>query len=143
LSRLASSVLKFGERLIDFIEVVAIVFVSILVAATTYVTIRDLVVVFPDFTLVSIQAVVNDVFTIIIYAEVLRSILALRRGREIGFLIPLSEVGFVVVVKEILVSAITRGPYEVLLSALSLLVIAATIYVVRVKIRSPTAESKA
>jgi len=43
-------------------------------------------------------------------------------------------VGFIVVVKEILVSAITRGALEVLLSALSLLVIAVTIYIVRVKV---------
>jgi len=39
-----------------------------------------------------------------------------------------------VVVKEILVLAITRGPLEVLLSALSLLVIAVTIYIVGVKV---------
>jgi len=101
--------------------------------STIYVAVKDLAMVFPDFTLANIQ-VVNDVFTIIIYAEVLRSILILRRGREIGFLIPLSEVGFIVVVKEILVSAITRGPLEVLLSAPSLLVTAVTIYIVRVKV---------
>jgi len=120
--------------LIDFIEVVTIILTSILVVSTIYVAVKDLVVVFPDFTLTSIQVVVNDVFTIIIYAEVLRSILVLRKGREVGFLIPLSEVGFIVVVKEILVSAITRGALEVLLSALSLLVIAVTIYIVRVKV---------
>jgi len=134
LAKLASSLFKLGEYLIDFIEVVTIILTSILVASTIYVAIKDLAVVFPDFTLVNIQVVVNDVFTIIIYAEVLRSILILRRGREIGFLIPLSEVGFIVVVKEILVSAITRGALEVLLSALSLLVIAVTIYIVRVKV---------
>jgi len=134
LAKLASSLFKLGEYLIDFIEVVTIILTSILVVSTIYVAVKDLAVVFPDFTLVNIQVVVNDVFTIIIYAEVLRSILILRKGREVGFLIPLSEVGFIVVVKEILVSAITRGALEVLLSALSLLVIAVTIYVVRVKV---------
>jgi len=134
LAKLASSLFKLGEYLIDFIEVVTIILTSILVVSTIYVAVKDLAVVFPDFTLVNIQVVVNDVFTIIIYAEVLRSILVLRKGREVGFLIPLSEVGFIVVVKEILVSAITRGALEVLLSALSLLVIAVTIYVVRVKV---------
>jgi len=134
LAKLASSLFKLGEYLIDFIEVTAIILTSILVVSTIYVAVKDLVVVFPDFTLTNIQVVVNDVFTIIIYAEVLRSILVLRKGREVGFLIPLSEVGFIVVVKEILVSAITRGALEVLLSALSLLVIAVTIYVVRVKV---------
>jgi len=134
LAKLASSLFKLGEYLIDFIEVVTIILTSILVVSTIYVAIKDLAVVFPDFTLTNIQVVVNDVFTIIIYAEVLRSILILRKGREIGFLIPLSEVGFIVVVKEILVSAITRGALEVLLSALSLLVIAVTIYIVRVKV---------
>jgi len=134
LAKLASSLFKLGEYLIDFIEVVTIILTSILVVSTIYVAVKDLVVVFPDFTLTSIQVVVNDVFTIIIYAEVLRSILVLRKGREVGFLIPLSEVGFIVVVKEILVSAITRGALEVLLSALSLLVIAVTIYIVRVKV---------
>jgi len=134
LAKLASSLFKLGEYLIDFIEVATIILTSILVVSTIYVAVRDLAVVFPDFTLTNIQVVVNDVFTIIIYAEVLRSILVLRKGREVGFLIPLSEVGFIVVVKEILVSAITRGALEVLLSALSLLVIAVTIYVVRVKV---------
>jgi len=134
LAKLASSLFKLGEYLIDFIEVVTIILTSILVVSTIYVAVKDLALVFPDFTLTNIQVVVNDVFTIIIYAEVLRSILVLRKGREVGFLIPLSEVGFIVVVKEILVSAITRGALEVLLSALSLLVIAVTIYVVRVKV---------
>jgi len=81
LAKLASSLFKLGEYLIDFIEAAAIILASILVVSTIYVAVKDLVVVFPDFTLVNIQVVVNDVFTIIIYAEVLRSILVLRRGR--------------------------------------------------------------
>jgi len=77
---------------------------------------------------------VNDVFLVIIFTEILRSVLAARRRGEVAYILVLAEVGFVVVFREILRAAIMGTPIDVLLFVVALMVVSITIYVLKVKV---------
>jgi len=133
LSGWRSKVFSLGEKCIDVIESAVVVLLIVLAALALSFTVRDLTRLRLESTISEVQVLVNDVFLVIIFTEILRSVLAARRRSEVAYIRVLAEVGFVVVLREILVSVVTRTPIDVLISVAALMVMAITIYVLKVK----------
>jgi len=134
LSSWHSKVFSLGEKCIDVIESAVVVLLIVLAALALVFTVRDLALLKPESTISEVQVLVNDVFLVIIFAEILRSVLAARKRGEVAYILVLAEVGFVVVLREILVSVVTRTPIDVLISVVALMVMSITIYVLKVKV---------
>lgn len=125
---------KLGRILIDVAEVIVIIFMGLLIILTVYVAFKDIWMELHSMTATTIQILVNDILMIIIYAEILRSILIIRGMGGEGFLSQLSDVIFIVAIREILVYSITGKSMDILAVAFSLLIVTLVIYLIRTKI---------
>ncbi|ACL10842.1 Putative uncharacterized protein [Desulfurococcus amylolyticus 1221n] len=131
---ISKSVYKLGRILIDVAEVIVIIFIGLLIILTVYITFKDILMELHGMTATTIQILVNDILMIIIYAEILRSILIIWEMRGEGFLSQLSDVAFIVAVREILVYAITGKSMDILLAVFSLLIVTLAIYLIKTRI---------
>ncbi|MGC8953948.1 MAG: phosphate-starvation-inducible PsiE family protein [Desulfurococcus sp.] len=131
---ISKSVYKLGRILIDVAEVIVIIFIGLLIILTVYITFKDILMELHGMTAATIQILVNDILMIIIYAEILRSILIIWEMRGEGFLSQLSDVAFIVAVREILVYAITGKSADILLAVFSLLIVTLAIYLIKTRI---------
>ncbi|WP_276813973.1 phosphate-starvation-inducible PsiE family protein [Desulfurococcus amylolyticus] len=131
---ISESVYKLGRILIDVAEVIVIIFIGLLIILTVYITFKDILMELHGMTAATIQILVNDILMIIIYAEILRSILIIWEMRGEGFLSQLSDVAFIVAVREILVYAITGKSMDILLAVFSLLIVTLAIYLIKTRI---------
>ncbi|AFL66384.1 phosphate-starvation-inducible PsiE family protein [Desulfurococcus amylolyticus] len=131
---ISESIYKLGRILIDVAEVIVIIFIGLLIILTVYVTFKDIWMELHGMTATTIQILVNDILMIIIYAEILRSILIIWEMRGEGFLSQLSDVVFIVAIREILVYAITGKSMDILLAVFSLLIVTLAIYLIRTRI---------
>lgn len=125
---------KLGRILIDVAEVVVIIFMGLLIILTVYVAFKDIWMELQGMSTTTIQILVNDVLMIVIYAEILRSILIIRGMGGEGFLSQLSDVVFIVAIREVLVYAITGKSMDILVAAFSLLIVTLVIYLIRTRI---------
>lgn len=140
MSRALRSIIRISEILIDVTEIMVIVFVGVSLFLTIYSIINNTWRVLADLASSSIQMLLSDVFAMIIYAEILRSVVILMKEKGASFIYPLSEVGFIIAVKELLASAVKGTTLEVLCSALVFLIIVIAIYIIRARIRVEVAK---
>ncbi|MEM2158172.1 MAG: phosphate-starvation-inducible PsiE family protein, partial [Sulfolobales archaeon] len=113
----------------------ALMLVFIMVGIASYASIRDLATtVNPHITYLEISEIIlNDVFTLIILAELIRFITALRASpgsRVIG----LAEVGLIVSIREVVIASLTKEYQGLLLASTASLLLAIMIWLVKVKI---------
>jgi len=130
-----SLITSASSRVVLFIEVFALVFLILLSVLSCYILLRD-VVLFIDLNVTYVQLtdiVLNDVFMLIIMAELIRFILALRADPK-GRIIWLAEVGLIVCIREVIIASISKEALSMLLSAIATLVLTAVIWMARTKI---------
>ena len=125
---LPSVIAKYGRFLTVLIDFIIIVSVTVLTLFTTYLLYRDLAKVFANEGAVDVSIILNDIFLLVIYAEVVRSTIAAHEEPE-AYLVSIAEVGFVISIREMLASVIREKAFDVFLSSLASLVLTITLLI--------------
>jgi uncharacterized membrane protein (DUF373 family) len=135
ISRISRVIDRFGGNVILAVEVLVLVLVALLIIMASYVSVRDLRDVLTPYVTYSeiIELIVNDVFTLVVLAEIMRFIIALRASpgtRIIG----LAEVGLIVSIREVILASVMKEYLGLLLSSVASIILALIIWLVRTKI---------
>jgi len=104
---IAKLMISYGRVLVIIVEIIVVAFITVLIILSTYYTARDLMTAFTGSSR-SIPLLLNDIFLLIIYAELIRSIVVGYRMPEM-YLVSIAEVGFIVIVREIIASVISAN----------------------------------
>lgn len=133
--RVEEVVNKSSSKVLFFVEMLALILIIVVVVIASYASIRDLTVILtPYVTYVEIaDLILNDIFMLIILAELIRFILALRASpgtRVIG----LAEVGLIVSIREVVIASITKEYLGILLASAASLALAFIIWLIRTKV---------
>jgi len=131
---IVKGLVKYGRYLIIIVEAVIIASVSALIALTTYYLVRDIMIVAKGAaTIVELQLIMNDIFLLIVYVELVRSIVVAYRRPEM-YLVSIAEVGFVISVREILASVVAKTTFDLLLASVSSAVLALVLWILYKKV---------
>lgn len=133
--RVEEVVNKSSSKVLFFVEMLALILIIVVVVIASYASIRDLTIILtPYVTYVEIaDLILNDIFMLIILAELIRFILALRASpgtRVIG----LAEVGLIVSIREVVIASITKEYLGILLASAASLALAFIIWLIRTKV---------
>ncbi|NPA99233.1 MAG: hypothetical protein GXO43_07630 [Crenarchaeota archaeon] len=123
--KLIHYIVEYGRMLILAVDIVIIAVMSILIGLTTVIIVRDIIGVW-NYQAVSIgelQITVNDVFLLIVFAEIIRSIIVGRRQPEM-YLVAIAEVGFVISIREVIASVVRGSKFDILYASISSLILA-------------------
>jgi len=104
----AKIMISYGKVLVILVEIIVVAFITVLIILSTYYTAKDLMTAFAGESSSSIPLLLNDIFLLIIYAELVRSIVIGYRMPEM-YLVSIAEVGFIVIVREIIASVISAN----------------------------------
>jgi uncharacterized membrane protein (DUF373 family) len=126
---------RFGGNVILAVEVLVLVLVALLIIMASYASVRDLRGVLTPYVTYSeiIELIINDVFTLVVLAEIMRFIIALRASpgtRVIG----LAEVGLIVSIREVILASVMKEYLGLLLSSVASIILALIIWLVKTKI---------
>jgi uncharacterized membrane protein (DUF373 family) len=126
---------RFGGNIIFAVEVLVLVLVALLIIMASYASVRDLRSVLTPYVTYSeiIELIINDVFTLVVLAEIMRFIIALRASpgtRIIG----LAEVGLIVSIREVILASVMKEYLGLLLSSVASIILALIIWLVKTKI---------
>jgi len=105
---IAKLMISYGRALVIIVEIIVVVFITVLIVLSTYYTAKDLLLAFTGNSSRSIPLLLNDIFLLIIYAELIRSIVVGYRMPEM-YLVSIAEVGFIVIVREIIAFVISAN----------------------------------
>ncbi|MEM4752655.1 MAG: phosphate-starvation-inducible PsiE family protein [Sulfolobales archaeon] len=135
MERVEEVVNKSSSKVLFFVEMLALILIIVVVVVASYASIRDLTIILtPYVTYVEIaDLILNDIFMLIILAELIRFILALRASpgtRVIG----LAEVGLIVSIREVVIASITKEYLGILLASAASLALAFIIWLIRTKV---------
>ncbi len=131
--KIIRKVYAFSEIVNLIAEIIILGLLSILIGLVTYYTIIDLEKALHVGSAMELQFLIDDILLILVFVELLRSIIAAYRKREL-YLIAVGEVAFIVAVREVILSVITRTAVEVVLSSLAVLIIAAALWLIVKKV---------
>ncbi|ABN69183.1 hypothetical protein Smar_0070 [Staphylothermus marinus F1] len=126
------ALLWLGRGLILLVDYIIVIMMVILVFFAVLIIINDLLNTWNNWKtagMEQVQIVANDVFFLIVFMEITRSVVVGRKQPEM-YLVALAEVGFVVTIREIIAAVIMRSFYNLLLSSLSSLVIATVLLII-------------
>lgn len=124
-----------GTKTVVIVEVLTLMLIVFLVVVASYASIRDLrEVLSPHVTYSEIaDLILNDIFMLIILAELIRFIVALRASPG-SRIIGLAEVGLIVSIREVVIASLTKEYMGLLLASTASLMLALIIWVVKAKI---------
>jgi uncharacterized membrane protein (DUF373 family) len=105
---IAKLMISYGRALVIIVEIIVVVFITALIILSTYYTAKDLLLAFAGNSSKSIPLLLNDIFLLVIYVELIRSIVVGYRMPEM-YLVSIAEVGFIVIVREIIASVISTN----------------------------------
>ncbi|OYT51841.1 MAG: hypothetical protein B6U73_01085 [Desulfurococcales archaeon ex4484_204] len=115
------------------VELIIVVSVTALIVLTTYYLARDIRAACVFGSTAELQLIMNDIFLLIVYAELIRSILVAYRRPEM-YLVGIAEVGFVITVREVLASVISRTTMDLALASASSLILAIVLWILYKKV---------
>lgn len=130
---LAKYLYRLGESMILLIEFMVIVATAAMTLFAAYYLVRDLLNLTLGSSIQELQILINDVFMLIIFAEIMRSIIVSHRRPE-TYIVGIAEVGFVVTVREIFVSILTKTTFDLVLSSIAAVIIAVALWILRSKV---------
>ncbi len=129
MKKLIHYMVEYGRMLILAVDIVIITVMTILICLTTVIIVRDIIGVW-NYEAVSIgelQITVNDVFLLIVFAEIIRSIIVGRRQPEM-YLVAIAEVGFVISIREVIASVVRGSKIDILYASVSSLILAIVLF---------------
>ncbi|RLG81959.1 MAG: hypothetical protein DRO40_08770 [Thermoprotei archaeon] len=116
-------IITYYRILVIVIDIIVFAIVTILMIHTMISLIDNIRALYSFNNEISPAITVSNMFLLIVYAEILRSIVVARRRPEM-YLIGITEAGFVILVKEVIVSTVEGVSHEVLIPAGSTLILA-------------------
>ena len=116
--RIVHYFVEYGRLLILAVDIVIITVMTILIGLTTIIIVRDIISIwnYQSVSIGELQITVNDVFLLIVFAEIIRSIIVGRRQPEM-YLVAIAEVGFVISIREVIASVVRGSKIDILLYA--------------------------
>ncbi len=130
---MAKGLVKYGRLLVLTVEAVIIASVSVLIGLTTYFLCRDIMKAYLLGSTAELQLIMNDIFLLIVYVELVRSIVVAYRRPEM-YLVSIAEVGFVITVREVLASVLSKTTTDVLLSSAASVAFAIVLWILYKKV---------
>ena len=124
----AKLMITYGRVLVILVEIIVVAFITVLIVLSTYYTAKDLITAFTGNSSRSIPLLLNDIFLLIIYAELVRSIVIGYRMPEM-YLVSIAEVGFIVIVREIIASVISANEVNTAIVSSAALMFAAILWI--------------
>jgi len=129
----ARGLVKYGRLLVLTVEAVIIASVTVLIGLTTYFLCRDIMKAYLLGSTAELQLIMNDIFLLIVYVELVRSIVVAYRRPEM-YLVSIAEVGFVITVREVLASVLSKTTTDVLLSSVASVAFAIVLWILYKKV---------
>ncbi len=125
LQRIIHYLVEYGRLIVIIVDIIIVAIMTVLILLTTLILLRDLLRVWSieQATLFELQIIVNDVFMLIVFAEIIRSVIVGRRRPEM-YLVGVAEVGFVITVREIIASIVIGNKQDLILSSSASLLMA-------------------
>uniref|UniRef100_A0A7C2ZQE3 Uncharacterized protein n=1 Tax=Ignisphaera aggregans TaxID=334771 RepID=A0A7C2ZQE3_9CREN len=123
---------KLGDTITLAVDLIVIIATSVLIILSSYILFKDVVVTGGGLATEELQIIVNDIFLLIIFSEIIRSVIIAHRKPEM-YIVGVAEIGFVVTVRELIVAVITKTTLDLVLAAVASLLLAAVLWVLRVK----------
>ena len=128
LTKVAKALVRYGRGLIIIVESIIIAAISVLIVLTTYYLSRDILASYLAGSAAELQLIMNDIFLLIVYVELVRSILVAYRRPEM-YLVSIAEVGFVITVREVLAAVISKTTMDLLLASLASISFAVVLWI--------------
>ncbi len=118
-------IIEYGRHLILLVDIIIIAVMTILIFFTSIVIARDLRSLWDieRASIAELQITINDVFLLIVFAEIIRSIIVGRRRPEM-YLVGIAEVGFVIAIREVIASVVLGDKQDLLIASISSLILA-------------------
>ncbi len=124
-------ILRFGDLITTFLEGAVLITTTALAAATIFVVLRDFAsMMYVGIDMSTISALVDEVLMLIIFAEIVRSVVV-SHGKPETYVLAIGEVGFVITIREMLAAVIMRDVYNLLLSAGAALMMAGALWIIK------------
>ncbi|HDD26380.1 MAG TPA: hypothetical protein ENF75_04745 [Acidilobales archaeon] len=139
--KVIKGLVRYGRTLVLIVEAIIIASVSALIALTTYYLARDMMVAYRAGSVAELQLIMNDIFLLIVYVELVRSIIVAYRRPEM-YLVSIAEVGFVITVREVLASVIAKTTLDLVLASIASAVFAVVLWILYRKVLPHRRESK-
>jgi len=134
LRRISRYILRISEWIVTSLEVIVIVATSILAGIAVLIFAQQLLSInLEKYTTEELTMLVNSVFLLIIFAEIIRCVAA-AHGRAEAYVLAVAEAGFVIAIREIFVSALTHEYVNLLLASGASLVMAVALWIVKAKV---------
>jgi len=104
---------------------------TILIIFTSIIIVRDLSSIWSieQATAAELQITINDIFLLIVFAEIIRSVIVGRRRPEM-YLVGIAEVGFVIAIREVIAAVVLGTKTDLLLAAIASLILAAVLLII-------------
>lgn len=131
--RTAERISTFGDIFITIVEMIIIAFVIALIIVTIYYTAQDFTIVASAGTTEELQFLVNDIFMIIVLVELLRSLLAAYKKKELH-LVAVAEVGFIVIIREIVIAALSGSINDIAILSIAALIVVIILWLLLKKV---------
>ncbi|MCD6300529.1 MAG: hypothetical protein J7L82_00480 [Staphylothermus sp.] len=130
-NRFIHYLVEYGKLLILIVDIIIVAVMTLLIIFTTIIIVRDLshIWTYEEATIAELQITINDVFMLIIFAEIIRSVIVGRRRPEM-YLVGIAEVGFVIAIREIIVSVVLGTKNDLILSSLASLIMAIVLMII-------------
>ena len=131
--RIPKYIPKFSDAFILISEVFILAFIAALIIITIFYTVQDFGSVTMAGTAEELQFIVNDIFMIIVLVELFRSLVAAYRRREL-YLVAVTEVGFIVIIREMVIAALRRAINEIVFLSISAVALSVVLWLLLKKV---------
>ncbi len=129
--RLSKSLYRIGASIISLVELFVIGVIAVMIGFTVFFIafkLRSFVELVPEGSTTELQLLVNDVFLLIIFGEIIRSIVAAHRRPEL-WVVGIAEVGLVVAIREVIASVIMKTTFDLVLASIATVCLAVALWV--------------
>ncbi len=125
-------ILRVGRGLMLFVDLAIILLIVVLVGFAIVIILKDLAGIWFSWEYAGmehLQIATNDVFFLIVFMEITRSVIVGRRRPEM-YLVALAEVGFVVAIREIIAAVIVGSYTDLVLASVASLAMAVVLLII-------------
>ncbi|NPA97124.1 MAG: hypothetical protein GXO32_05935 [Crenarchaeota archaeon] len=134
LRRLSKWIFRVSEWIVTVLELLVIVSTTVLAGLAIVMLVQQFASInIYSYTTAELTMLVNSVFMLIIFAEIIRCVAA-AHGRPEAYILAIAEAGFVIAVREIFISALTHDYRDLVLSSGAALVMAVALWVIKSKV---------
>ena len=134
LRKISKWIFRISEWIVMALELIVIISTAILAGLAIVMLIQQFASAnIYSYTTTELTMLVNSVFMLIIFAEIIRCVAA-AHGRPEAYVVAIAEAGFVIAVREIFVSALTHDYKDLVLASGAALIMAVALWIVRAKV---------